>query len=226
MRNPAIDENAGPPGSCEPQPGPRPTPTGSQRNVFICHASRDEEYVTLLKHYAAPVINTQLADLRLWEDSSLLAGNPWSERIQEEIARSIAAVVVVSDNLLNATYAMKHEMPRFLARAEAGDFEILCLYARDCLVDEYVFQVQVNGALRPVLLTKYQGLNSPRSPVDALFHRRARENAMLTAASRSTTFNVHWEGEQALAVGDQVEIIESRPISRIKHHLFVRKATP
>lgn len=186
MKSTAIDENSCPVVAADTPVGSRWVVT-SQRNVFICHASRDEDYVKALKHYAAPIIKNQMADLRLWEDSSLLAGKPWSQRIQEEITRSIAAVVIVSDNLLNAGYAMENEMPRFLAQAEAGGFEILCLYARPCLVDEYVFQVPINSVMHPVVLTKYQGLNSPQSPIASLTRRLAREDAMLNAARRLVT---------------------------------------
>jgi small subunit ribosomal protein S17 len=42
--------------------------------------------------------------------------------------------------------------------------------------------------------------------------------------TRSVVLNVHWEGEQALQPGDAVDIMATRPISKIKHHAFVRKA--
>lgn len=40
---------------------------------------------------------------------------------------------------------------------------------------------------------------------------------------RSKKYNVHWEGDQSLVEGDTVEFIETRPISKIKHHMFLRK---
>jgi hypothetical protein len=155
-----------------------------QRNVFICHASRDHAYVDELVHYVAPVVKTQLSDLRLWEDSSLFAGEPWSERIQQEIENSVAAVVIVSDNLLNSTYAMEREMPNFLARAEAGAFEVFCLYVKPCLVDEYIFKVNVKDGQRNITLAKYTWLNPPHTPIDSIFHRRRRVDAMVTASRK------------------------------------------
>jgi small subunit ribosomal protein S17 len=41
--------------------------------------------------------------------------------------------------------------------------------------------------------------------------------------TKRKVINVHWEGEQALQPGDVVDIMASRPISKIKHHVFVRK---
>lgn len=155
-----------------------------QRNVFICHASLDEVYVRDLKHYVSPIIKSQLSGLVLWEDNMLFGGQPWNRHIQQAIDDSVAAVVIVSDNLLNSTYTIENEMPRFLALAEDRNFPIYCLYARQSLVDEYVFKVTIGNTLRSYVLTSFHGLNSPNVPIDSIADRRARTNAMVLAARR------------------------------------------
>lgn len=154
------------------------------RNIFICHASRDEEYVSDLVRQVEPVIESLMLDVRIWEDSMLFSGQEWSSEIHSAIDQSIAAVIVVSDHLLNSKVAMKQEMPRFLERAAQREIEILCLYARPCLIDEYVFHVRSNGVTQPVLLTKYQGLNSPTKPLESIVHRSKRKEALVLAARR------------------------------------------
>jgi small subunit ribosomal protein S17 len=60
--------------------------------------------------------------------------------------------------------------------------------------------------------------------IKVVIERRVQHATYGKTLSRRTKLNVHWEGEQHLIVGDLADIMESRPISRIKHHVFVRKA--
>jgi small subunit ribosomal protein S17 len=68
-------------------------------------------------------------------------------------------------------------------------------------------------------------INPIQKMIKVLVARRVVHPVYGKILSRHTTFNVHWEGEQRIVVGDIVEIMESRPISKSKHHIFVRKAT-
>ncbi|NJD06072.1 MAG: mitochondrial small ribosomal subunit protein uS17m [Methylococcaceae bacterium] len=42
---------------------------------------------------------------------------------------------------------------------------------------------------------------------------------------RTKNINAHWDNEQNIYVGDMVAVMECRPISKIKHHTFVKKIT-
>jgi hypothetical protein len=153
--------------------------TASVTVIFICHASTDEEYVRDFVHYVGPVLQSfNSAGLRFWEDSMIFAGSVWNQEIQDAIANSIAALIIVSDNLMTSSYAMKNELPRLLEEAERHKVDIFCLYARECLIDEIVFRIRVNGTEKNVKLTDYQGLNSPNAPLDS-FHFKKRQKREL-----------------------------------------------
>lgn len=68
--------------------------------------------------------------------------------------------------------------------------------------------VKINGAQKMIKI--------------AIVQRRAHA-AYGKIVAKTTKLNVHWEGEQSLTVGDVVEVMESRPLSRVKRHVFVRK---
>jgi hypothetical protein len=153
--------------------------------IFICHASTDEEYVRDFIHYVGPVIQSlSRAGLRFWEDSMIFAGSIWNDEIQEAISNSIAALIIVSDNLMSSNYAMTNELPRFLEEAEQRKLDIFCLYARECLIDEIVFRISINGAEKEVKLTDYQGLNSPNSPLDSFHYKKKRKRELIQAARK------------------------------------------
>lgn len=151
--------------------------------IFICHSSRDEEYVREFIHYVGPVLHLNRSGLRFWEDSMIFAGSVWNKEIETAIANSIAALIIVSDNLMNSSYAMTKELPLFLEAARERRVDIFCLYARECLIDEITFTINVNGVDEHVKLTDYQGLNSPNAPLDS-FHFKKRQKRELIQAAR------------------------------------------
>ncbi|NJD06071.1 MAG: TIR domain-containing protein [Methylococcaceae bacterium] len=153
--------------------------------IFICHASRDEEYVRDFVHHVGPVLQSLgSAGLRFWEDSMIFAGSVWNKEIQNAISNSIAALIIVSDNLMNSSYAMTNELPRFLEEAEQHKVDIFCLYARECLIDEMIFRICVNGIQKEVKLTDYQGLNSPNTPLESFHFRRKQKHELIQAARK------------------------------------------
>lgn len=153
--------------------------------IFICHASTDEEYVRDFIHHVGPVLQSfDTVGLRFWEDSMIFAGSIWNQEIQKAIANSIAALIIVSDNLMNSRYAMTQELPKFLEEAEQRKVDIFCLYARECLIDEIVFRIRVNGAEKAVKLTDYQGLNSPNAPLESFHYKKKQKHELIQAARR------------------------------------------
>jgi hypothetical protein len=153
--------------------------------IFICHASTDEEYVREFIHHVGPVLQSfSSAGLRFWEDSMIFPGSIWNKEIQDAISKSIAALIIVSDNLMNSRYAMTNELPRFLEEAEQHKVDIFCLYARECLIDEIIFRIRVNGIEKHVKLTDYQGLNSPNTPLDSFHFKKKQKHELIQAARK------------------------------------------
>ena len=153
--------------------------------IFICHSSTDQEYVKEFVRQVGPVLESlNNAGLSLWEDSMIFPGTIWNEEIQDAISSSIAALIIVSDNLMNSRYVMKTELPRILAEAEKRKMDIFCLYARECLIDEMVIRFHVNGTDKEVKLTDYQGLNSPNTPLDSFHFKKKQKHELLQAARK------------------------------------------
>lgn len=74
-----------------------------------------------------------------------------------------------------------------------------------------------------VLRGEVRKVNLAQKMIKVVIKRRIKHPRYGKFLSRETVLNVHWEGEERLEVGDSVAVIESRPISKIKHHVFLRK---
>jgi len=77
-----------------------------------------------------------------------------------------------------------------------------------------------------LILGRVEKVNLAQKMIKVRVERRVLHPLYGKVVMKSTALNVHWEGEQSLVVGDRVEVMESRPISKIKHHVFVRKTDP
>ena len=66
-------------------------------------------------------------------------------------------------------------------------------------------------------------VNSKQKMLKILVKTRVRHPIYGKYVKKSKTYNIHWEGDQKIQEGDVVEFISSRPISKIKNHIFLRK---
>ena len=146
--------------------------TEQKQNIFICHASKDEMYVQeLLMHLKPTIQGCSTLDLRIWEDSQIFAGSKWHESIQEELSCSVAGIIVVSEFLFNSEYVMNNELPKLLTMAHHNQTKIFCIYARESMVEEIPFSIEVNGEHKEILLTDYQWLNSPDKCLEGIRYK-------------------------------------------------------
>jgi hypothetical protein len=110
--------------------------------VFISYSRDDEIW---LAEWLDPVLQTvnPRCLLRQWQrtfrndnvefwfdreqDKGLRGGDPWRDRIFEEIDRSDVAVLLVTQQFVISPVIMDEELPRILARHKKGEMEVLPL---------------------------------------------------------------------------------------------------
>jgi small subunit ribosomal protein S17 len=151
-----------------------------KRTIFVCHSSHDEAVVASLKLHLEPLFNS--SDLTVWDDALFLAGERWDDKIHREIENAIAAIILVTPQLLKSKYVRETEIPAFLEKTESTGLTLYILFVDHSVVDEVEFDFIIDGQQASRKLTDYHGLNSPDRPI--LDNNRKVQNRLLAEAAK------------------------------------------
>ncbi|MFK7743353.1 MAG: toll/interleukin-1 receptor domain-containing protein, partial [Planctomycetota bacterium] len=135
----------------------------TQPIVFVCYSHRDSSDLTDLKRFLDPLV--QRGVFALWSDLELKPGFEWEKTIEDVIKEASVAVLLVSQNFLNSAYINGEELPAILQAAEAGKLKIAPLFVGESLAEHEAMTFQTGTSGKPFLLTRWEGLNSPRQPL-------------------------------------------------------------
>jgi hypothetical protein len=117
-------------------------------------------------------VSERISPIPSWDDTRLIAGEPWLERIHLEIGTVRAALLLISQNFLASDFIMKVEVPAIIEAAQAG-LLVWCLHIRPSSVKEFPE------------LTQFTALNNPDRPLwDLRKNQRTRELVALTETMR------------------------------------------
>ncbi len=161
-----------------------------RHRVFISYSHQDESLLRAFLVHLKPEDERGIIDL--WTDRRIEAGQKWHGEIQDAIASSAVAVLLISPDFLASSYIREQELPPLLRAAEEGKLALACLHLRASRVADEVnrFAVALSGGeTKSVSLTDYQALNKPEKPVqdedakqhDQLFVDAARQIQALHA---------------------------------------------
>ena len=154
-----------------------------RNRVFISYSHRDKTFLEQFRVHFTFWEDQWLLDL--WSDQDITPSEDWHQKIQEALAETAVAVLLVSPDFLASKYIREHELPVLLQAREEGYIELSCLYLRKSVVndDDTAFEVTLSGdAILPIKLTKYQGFNNPDSVVASL-DEHGRDACYVNAAS-------------------------------------------
>jgi hypothetical protein len=129
-------------------------PTKEYRNgVFISYSHKDKLWLEKLQTILMPLVRNET--IALWDDTKIPVGATWANEIENAIASSRVAVLLVTPNFLASKFIASKELPR-----------ILSAHRQRGLV---VFWISVSAALYNVTeLAKFQAANDPSRPLDSL----------------------------------------------------------
>jgi hypothetical protein len=98
--------------------------------VFVSYSQHDQKW----KDELLPLlIALQLDDqLEVWHDGRIDVGGKWRDEIETALARSAAAVCLVSKHFLATEFIVKEEVRYFLEQADARGLPILPVLLRHC----------------------------------------------------------------------------------------------
>jgi hypothetical protein len=125
-------------------------PPPNPARLFICYSSKDSKSRTELE--ATLTILQDQGIIRVWYDRMISAGDDWNEEIQKKLDESEMILFLISRHFLASSYIRKRELPRALARHNAGKARLIPLVLTVCSWDKtplYALQT-ATGDRRPI----------------------------------------------------------------------------
>lgn len=132
------------------------TPGARQVNrIFVSYSHADREWLERLKKMASPYLRAAEAELDLWDDTRLTAGQPWEAEIDRALSRAGVAVALVSASFLDSPFIMEKELGVMVDAARQGGLQLL-----------WVCVSSAGWEVTP--LRQFQATHDPRVPLDTL----------------------------------------------------------
>ena len=104
----------------------QPSRSDERLRIFISYAHEDEDMRQSLEDHLA---SRQVA-VTPWHDRMILPGEPWDDRITQELARAHIILLLVSDAFLASDYCWGREVSHALQRHRASDVTVIPILVR------------------------------------------------------------------------------------------------
>jgi len=130
--------------------GKEKVPTMVIDQVLISYSHRDSKFLKELLTHLRPL--ERAGRLTKWSDNQILPGSQWFKDIQEALARTKVAVLLVTPSFLASDFIHEHELGPLLNEAAKGGVLILWVPVRAC-------------AYKETPLKDYQAVISPDKPL-------------------------------------------------------------
>jgi TIR domain-containing protein/AAA domain-containing protein len=131
--------------------------------IFISYSHKDRKWLDILNTSLKPLLPH--IPYLVWDDTKIKAGEDWRKEINNVLASTKVAVLLVSPNYLASDFITKHELLPLLDAARTDGLIILWIAIRNCL-----YQVTE--------IVRFQALNDPSEPL-ATLGLRARDNELV-----------------------------------------------
>ena len=100
--------------------------------IFLSYSHHDAEWLKRFETIFSPL--RRYAEVDLWSDTRTPSGVNWRNEINKAMDAALAAVLLVSANLLNSDFIANEELPFILAAAKARKMEIFWIRLTPCLI--------------------------------------------------------------------------------------------
>ena len=121
--------------------------------VFISYSRNDSAWVTELTTMLSPLIRNNALDV--WYDKDIKPSQEWRDEINQALASTSVAVLLVTPSFLNSAFINDEELPYFLNAAKTENVKILWALVESCFYEE-------------TPIARYQAVHDIRTPLAAL----------------------------------------------------------
>jgi formylglycine-generating enzyme required for sulfatase activity len=119
-----------------------------------------------------------------WDDTRLQGGDDWPTEIDQALAAATVAVLFISQHFLASDFIRREELPRILAREQAGKLTVLPIFLRPSTVEDVEFSfIDQQGKTCKTKLSRFQGYGTPQKPLLKL-SRSDREQIYVKLSQR------------------------------------------
>jgi hypothetical protein len=128
------------------------SPQRVRDSIFISYSHANREVFSQLQ-----AVLDRLAtniNLTIWSDSRITPTSQWRGEIEEALATSAAAILLVSRAFLRSNFIREHELPPLRDAARRGELRIFILILEECYHHD--------------LTDTFQAVNDPSCPLDTL----------------------------------------------------------
>lgn len=152
----------------------------TKSSVFISYSRADSEWLDLVNLYLKQLKHQH--QFEFWDDTKIKPGDEWKKQIDENIAHSKVAILLVSANFLASEFINNEEVPEILKRAKSKGVKIFTVVLDICNFDEY----------SP--LYKYNCINDPEMPLETM--DKAEQQRLLVKLAREVREELHKNDDQ------------------------------
>lgn len=121
--------------------------------AFISYSHKDKRYLQELQNHLVPYVQSEVVET--WDDTNLQPGTKWYKDIEEALASTKIAVLLVSADFLASDFIRNIELPFFLKASELEGTIILSVILRPC-------------AFANTILSQFQAVNAPSNPLSKM----------------------------------------------------------
>lgn len=114
-----------------PEPAlPAVAPVAVRHQVFVSYSHLSPNWRERVSLHLTPLQRKGL--IVLWDDTLIKTGNDWRDKIDQALALTRIAVLLISPGFMASDFIHDHEMPGLLDRHAKGGLEILPLLVETC----------------------------------------------------------------------------------------------
>jgi internalin A len=125
----------------------------ARNQLFISYSHCDARFLKEFQPHLKFLEESGLVNF--WDDQKILPGMKWRKEIEEALARTRVALLLVSPDFLASDFITREELPMLLEAAQKGEVMIWPLLVSSCLFAESPLAV-------------FQAVHDPTRPLDGL----------------------------------------------------------
>ena len=123
-------------------------PKSARTKIFVSYSHKDIAYLNKLHIHLARFKQQGL----IWDDTEIRPGAKWHEQIEQALAATKIAILLVSADFLASNFIANEELPNLLKAAESEGTIILSLILSPCVYEDVLGDFQtVNPNARPLI---------------------------------------------------------------------------
>ena len=190
-----------------------------QTTIFVSYSHQDQRHLQQFQRFMTPLERAGL--IGYWDDTRLRGGDDWYDEIDRALRAASVAVLFISQDFIASRFIWNEELPRILARADAGTLKLLPVFLSPATVDDECVYRDENGAQRRRKLAALQGYGTPQKPLrhrsvtwsdrERIYQQICEDLRRMAPADSAAQLAASASGAASGAASDPARVVSARP---------------